>query len=460
MGEILDRARLIIRTKLSSRRERSAFKPNRDHLNQTRKIVADLNRVGALNDHQAAGLNDVIDDMTVKAPGVDIDGLTGIGSERIGFAKKVIASTGRPGLIDVDGLAAVEYSHDLAQKAEAQAARPGSQPVVDSGSRTVLRRAVLLGLGGATAGVLGLTVYNAIHSYKETVSFVCTVVPGVVPVVQRTPDGLPALEKAKDILGVDFLGSEAIKKTFGIDLNAEKIPAIPFDQAELERAKSLNQFLILRTDKFSDGSALTILNMQRMVRLRCVGEKRDTITIPQLTDPAYKHVFVDDSPNSRWALVSKGIMLGSESLDYLGQTQALADYLRNEIFSQASLPRVYKEAIDEFESQKPAIARLMVSSRYGMEAASSLSNLRLNWLTRQSPAEVVYDSLVYYQRTAHSLLEGSVPRATNYTMTNGLTDDGKAFVALGDIISPFHLAYPTGWYPATTGRGFFFSRTY
>lgn len=218
MGEILDRAKLIIRTKLHSRRERSAFKPNRDQLGQVRETVADLNRVGVLNEHQASGLQDVIDDMTVKAPGVDIDGLTGIGSERIKLAKKVITSTDRPGLIDVDGLAAIEYSHDLAQKAETQA-RPEAQVHTDSPERAVSRRMFLAGLGGTA--VLGLLYLVQSNSRKtDQVVAVSTRVPAIIPTVETKPIQVPI--RLSGILGSE---QDAWEKVLGTLIEIEPFPS-------------------------------------------------------------------------------------------------------------------------------------------------------------------------------------------------------------------------------------------
>ena len=49
-----------------------------------------------------------------------------------------------------------------------------------------------------------------------------------------------------------FLGPEAIKAAFGVELSPEEIPPIKFTKEQLERARDLGQFLVLRLDKVKD----------------------------------------------------------------------------------------------------------------------------------------------------------------------------------------------------------------
>ena len=60
--------------------------------------------------------------------------------------------------------------------------------------------------------------------------------------IQEQKDKTAVLtEQAKEILGKDMLGPEAVNATFGF--SPEAIPPIPFSIEDLERAKELNQFL-------------------------------------------------------------------------------------------------------------------------------------------------------------------------------------------------------------------------
>ena len=78
-------------------------------------------------------------------------------------------------------------------------------------------------------------------------------------------------KEAKEILGEDFLGPEEVKEVFGITI--EEVPAIPFSQAELERAKELGQQLILQVETMTEKTGipasppknvpLTLLNLKK-----------------------------------------------------------------------------------------------------------------------------------------------------------------------------------------------------
>src|SRR3989304_293049 len=84
--------------------------------------------------------------------------------------------------------------------------------------------------------------------------------------IKETKDLIPTSpDQAKEIFGNDFLGREAVKKAFGIDIPKAEIPAIPFSREDLERARELGQFLILRYNKAPDGQPLSMKKMNDML---------------------------------------------------------------------------------------------------------------------------------------------------------------------------------------------------
>ena len=203
-------------------------------------------------------------------------------------------------------------------------------------------------------------------------------------------------EKAREIMGKeDFLGQEAVEKAFGIKLNKKEIPRIPFKKEELERAKELGQFLVLRTE-------LTMEKMNELLQAE-FGEQNKGKILYDTNWYQNEDFFKKDTPKLEWALTSKEVIPDSTFKNYLEQIELIADYLKNQIFKDKQMPKEYEEAIEKFEKQKQNIEKLMKGDR--KEAAKQLSELKINQLTRQSPSEALYDILVYFQNNNQRLLE-------------------------------------------------------
>lgn len=211
------------------------------------------------------------------------------------------------------------------------------------------------------------------------------------------------IKNAKEILGKDdVLGPEEVEKAFGLKLKAEDIPKIPFGKAELEQAKELGQFLILRADKAKDGTALSMKKMQELLSSEFDKEKLGKIFYD--TD-WYKgeEFFTEESPKLSWALSNKEIIPDSNSKNYLQQTESIVDYLKEEVFKGEAMPKDYQEAVKEFAEKKSKIEELMGDD--WQEAAKMLSELKITRLTRQSPVEFMYDILAYFKNNKQRLYE-------------------------------------------------------
>jgi len=226
-----------------------------------------------------------------------------------------------------------------------------------------------------------------------------------------------SIEQAKEILGQDALGPEAIETTFGF--SPEDVPPIPFSVQELERAKELNQFLELRIDKTADGQPLSMVKMHELLQPEfTAGNKGKILNNYGQAGSWYKNEnFLKDVPRASWVLVSKDVIPNSLSKNFLQQTEVIANYLKTDIFKNQQLPDMYKEAIEEFEAKKAGIQAILTSN--WQEAAKQLSELKLNQLTRQLPVETMYDFLMYFKNNNKRLLE------SKYTWTFRLTSDGR-----------------------------------
>jgi hypothetical protein len=225
-----------------------------------------------------------------------------------------------------------------------------------------------------------------------------------------------SLEKARELMGTDFLGPEAVEAVWGVKLDAKDIPTIPFSRADLDRAKELNQQLVLRVDKAVDGSPLTMQKMNEHIQPKLTQGKQGKLLV-KVDWYAGEEFYTTETPETSWALISKEVIPGSSSKNYLEQTEILITHLQNEVFRDMLMPVGYQEAIDEFEAKKANLTLLITSN--WQEAAKQLSELAITKLTRQTPAEVLYDLSTNFLTNNDRHLEGA------YTWTKRRYSGGK-----------------------------------
>lgn len=223
---------------------------------------------------------------------------------------------------------------------------------------------------------------------------------------------------AEKLFDQDFLGPEQIRAAFLDKVELTKIiPPVPFSRQELERAKKLGQMLILRLpmtmaeiyekldDNFKDGAKVLYDVDKRTGKLK--------------DDTWYKdEKFLNDERiELKWALVSKEIVPETTGKNYLEQTDKLSDYLQNQVFKDRFMPRIYQLAIEEFKMQRSDIERAMSSD--WEKAAEMLEVLQITELTRQTPAEALYDLAAFYLTNSERLLP------SNYSWTKRRLSGGR-----------------------------------
>ena len=145
----------------------------------------------------------------------------------------------------------------------------------------------------------------------------------------------------------------------------------------IERAKELDQFLILRVNETPDGQPLTMKKIQELLQIDAHWYRDEDF-------------FTQDVPRVKWALVSKNVIPNSTGKNYLQQTEVIVDYLKTKVF-KGQLPKEFAQAITEFETKKASMAERIRSNSARGQVAKELSDLKLTQLTRQSPVEVLYD---------------------------------------------------------------------
>jgi len=234
-----------------------------------------------------------------------------------------------------------------------------------------------------------------------------------------------SLEEAQEIMNKgrkqNFMGPEQIKTAFGIELQPEQIPSIPFNEKELNRARKLGQFLVLRVNQvFSSNDPLKAepLTMEKLNEMlspkfedEIKGEVlyRSSHTIHWYPDEDF---YTKETPQAGWALVSKDVIPHSgnepsvdEKRNYLVQTEKLIEYLKYQVFAGRKMPPIFSQAIKEFEEiRKREQLDRIIKDDWG-KAAQILANLKITQLLRQSPVEILYDELIYFQNTGQRLLK-------------------------------------------------------
>ncbi|NCU41810.1 MAG: hypothetical protein EOM19_03755 [Candidatus Moranbacteria bacterium] len=229
--------------------------------------------------------------------------------------------------------------------------------------------------------------------------------------------------RAKEIMREDFFAAEQIEKAFGIKVKPEQIPEIPFKREDLERAKELGQFLILRVDKANDGKPLTMAKMNELLK----GKVKDGTKALYSDDGSGKigddswykgeDFALKETPKLSWSLTSKEVISNSPNKNYLDQTAEIVNYLKNDVFKGKEVPTEFQNAIAEFEKAKGEIAKLMNDD--WKKAAEKLEGLAITKLTRQTPAEALYDIFIYFQNKGERLLENM------YTWTSRRASGGR-----------------------------------
>jgi hypothetical protein len=228
-----------------------------------------------------------------------------------------------------------------------------------------------------------------------------------------------SIPDAERIMGREnFFGPSAVEKAFkGIMLGPEDIPDIPFSQEELERAKELGQVLILQINKAPDGEPLTIKKMTELHQSRSIRTRKCKISHWFLGDDKKEKFLTIDTPKPSWVLVSKEFipnlnLENKESINYLDQTQALAEYLKNRVFEGKELPPHYQEAIDEFNALYEKLRGNTIVDRLRYIPlperseipddildilTEKLPKLKINKLVRPSPVDAMYDIIICSQ---------------------------------------------------------------
>jgi len=254
--------------------------------------------------------------------------------------------------------------------------------------------------------------------------------------------------EARDIMGDEFFGPDEVENAFGFEIDRDLIPEIPFSVQELAEAKANGQYLMLYVPKRADGTNITAQGLVDALQEQFERDGKGKI---QYDTSWYngESFYTTDTPRNAWRLITKDVIPGSLSHNYLQQTEDIVKYLKDTVFKGRSVPADYQEAIDEFERENNDLRRNL-SSKW-QESANKLAGLKLTQMTRQTFVEERYGWLVYFQNRNNRLLEN------RYNWTGSQASDGN-LVGVGDADA--HGAGVGYWKPGSSdgGVGVVFSR--
>jgi hypothetical protein len=245
------------------------------------------------------------------------------------------------------------------------------------------------------------------------------------------------LDFAEKLFGQDYIGQRQIEDTWGLDIQREQVPEIPFSRTELERAKASDQFLILRAAKNRYGTLLTMAEMYDVLNDSMVERGRGKLLANK--DELMKldsHFFEDEppvlGPDFAWALTAKKILPSSTSRHYVSQTDVIAQYVERELFPRQTGP--YAKALGEYNRSRAnhfgvetyeQIKEKLTGSNWQFYA-NMLTDLKINMAMRQSAPQALFDVATYYEVNNERLLE----RGHIWTTSQSTN---KEVICLGDF---------------------------
>ncbi len=284
-------------------------------------------------------------------------------------------------------------------------------------------------------------VYADIHQSDEHKQLVLTIKLQLETAIKTLRNQLGTrIDSAHDVMtDENFFGPDDVEHAFGVQLKPHEIPPIPFSIEELERARELGQFLILRINHESDYEPLT---MEKMEFLLSESFKEEGGKI--FKDYSWykkQKFFTSDTPDVIWALTSHELIPNSTNQNYLEQTITLVNYLKEYVFVGETLPPEYASAVEEFEKyydinfkgKTDFQIRQLLSGGNWDKYTIELSKLHINQLTRQQPVEVLYDILICFLKNKQNKLLKHNYTWTRYANDGTLVSIGKFFASGAEV---------------------------
>jgi len=237
--------------------------------------------------------------------------------------------------------------------------------------------------------------------------------------ISSEPEGLP-LETAELILGKEkVFGPEEALLVWGVEL--QEVPEIPFTKEDLEKAKALGMYLILRLEKDKDGNPLTGQRMHELKQAEFKKQNKGKI-LYDINWYKDEEFFRRETPQLAWALTSGGILADSIRKNYIEQTRFLRDSLKQQGWLSEKEER---ECTDKRLQEIRKIMEDESDPQCFVKSSELLQKLMINQNHRLSFADTLYDFIsVVFSKKKRILLK-------TWNWTKSRSSDGGLVVIGG-----------------------------
>lgn len=295
------------------------------------------------------------------------------------------------------------------------------------------------------------------------------------PTIIKTEFKSESWEKARKIMGEDYLGEDELLQSFGGRLEdfGNVIGLLrqpfPFSERELEKHKELDGYVVLRPNQLPPENFITRgrsatfnevlsrfdrkfkkdsdeikdkvseaykIDSQSGLRLLRSEEQllSNSIKLIYSIDNYVKYNFskedsaVKEIIPASVSLVSKTEVPKTYGVDYLDQLGVLSEYLKHEVYKETDIPELYASAIEDFDRDKSQIRELLDAK--SNEGYRKLWKSKLDHLIRPSAEELIFDLLFYLDNNKEWLKSNWHGNMFGYSLTKSLSDKGD-YVYLG-----------------------------
>jgi hypothetical protein len=236
------------------------------------------------------------------------------------------------------------------------------------------------------------------------------------------------MEEARRIFGQDFLGPDEVKKAFGVTIPPEQIPTLDVDPSVMEAARREGMMLVLRVNKTTGGSPLTIKHMEKRFQSEFSRNARGNMINPDSFD-RNQSFFNRAVPRTGWFFVSKDTLGGG---NYLDQTYKLGEYFTHKsgdypTYSDAFAAKpTLAEAIRYLNMRERDLREMTTTGPHN--AVTLLSHSIINKYVRPTAVELVYDLTFYHLITGVRLLPKKI------ALTGGENSVRRDRMGWGDFV--------------------------
>ena len=196
-----------------------------------------------------------------------------------------------------------------------------------------------------------------------------------------------SVEQAIEILSPEkVFGPAEVAQVWEVEL--KEVPPIPYSREDLEKAKKLGMYLILRLDHDKDGRPLTGQRMNELKQAEFDRQGKGKILNNAEGWYKDKEFFTKEKPQLAWALTSCDIMADSVDKDYIEQIR----YLRESLKQQGWLSEEEeKECSDQRLQEIREIMENTNDSQRFVKLSELIQELMITQNHRLSFAETLYD---------------------------------------------------------------------